>query len=461
MKPLLLGSLSVPLVLGAVPAHAQEATEPAPTTAAANDAAAVAWPQFRGRNACGIADGFTVPIEWHVETGENLAWKTKIPGLSHSSPVIWGDRIFVTTAVRDGKAELKVGLYGSIESVEDDSNHEFQLLCLDRTSGEIAWTRTCWKGVPAIKRHPKGSHAVSSPATDGERVLAFFGTEGLYCYGMDGELKWKKDLGRLDAGFFRDVTAQWGFGSSPVIHDGRVIVQCDVQKGSFLAMLDLATGDFVWRSERTEVPTWGTPTVAITDERSQIVVNGWKHMGGYDLATGKELWKLAGGGDIPVPTPIAAHGLIYLTSAHGRKSPVLAIAADANGELGLDATQHEDVVWSIQRGGNYMQTPICYGDYLYCCRDNGSLSCFDARSGERLYRERLGTGYTGYSASGVAADGKLYFPSELGEIYVIEAGPEFKQLAVNELGETCMASPAISRGVIYFRTRSHLIAVGN
>jgi outer membrane protein assembly factor BamB len=419
----------------------------------------LAWPSFHGRDARGVADGYTTPTKWNVESGENIKWKTKIPGMAHSSPILWGDRLYVTTAVRDGDAELKVGLYGSIGSVENEGPHKFQLLSIDRNSGEIIWTKTAWEGLPKIKRHPKGSHAASSPATDGTHVAAFFGTEGLYVYNTLGDLLWKRDFGVLDSGFFRVKTAQWGFASSPVIHDGRLYVQCDVQDNSFIAAFDVKTGDEIWRTKREDVCSWGTPTVDVSTERHQLVVNGFKHIGGYDIATGKELWKTKGGGDIPVPTPIVAHGLVFITSAHGRASPILAISTSASGEFPIEADKSEHMVWSQQRGGNYMQTPVVYGDEFYGCRDNGIVSCIDAKTGKRHYRKRLTSAGGGFSASGVAADGKLYFPSEEGEIYVVKAGKEFEILAINELGENCMASPAISAGTLYFRTRGHLIAI--
>ena len=197
----------------------------------------------------------------------------------------------------------------AIDSVDDDSVHRFKVYALDKRSGEILWERTAYEGVPKIKRHTKASHANSTPATDGKHVVAFFGSEGLYVYDIEGNLKWKRDLGVLDAGFFRVPEAQWEFGSSPIIHDGAVIVQCDVQEGSFLAALDLRDGSVMWKVDRRDVPTWSTPTVVETEGRKQVVVNGWKHIGSYDFRTGEELWRMAGLGDIPVPTPIFGHGV--------------------------------------------------------------------------------------------------------------------------------------------------------
>lgn len=433
--------------------------EPAATSA--KDPAASSWPSYHGRFGCGYADGFATPTEWDVETGKNIAWSTAIPGLSHSSVVVYGDRLFVNTAVRKGAgdAELKVGLYGDIGSVEDDAKHEFRLLCLNKSDGKVRWSKIVWQGVPAIKRHPKGSHAASTPATDGVHVAVFHGSEGLHLYTVDGDLLWKKDFGVLDSGFFRMPSAQWGWASSPVIHDGRVYVQADVQKGSFVAAFDVKTGEQVWRTDRDEVPTWSTPTVHITDNRRQLILNGWKHMGGYDLDSGKQLWNLESSGDIPVPTPVAAHGLVFLTSAHGGPARILAVSEDATGDLTTEP-DGKNLIWGNRRFGAYMQSPFVYGDELYVCRDNGVITCWDAKTGKQHYRDRLQAG-VGFTASGIAADGKLYYPSEEGDVHVVQAGKDYKLLATNSLGETCLSAPAASAGMLFFRTRSMLVAVAN
>ena len=436
------------------------------TTAAADEG--VHWPQFRGAHATGHADGFPTVSTWDVEAGENVLWRTPIPGLSHASPVIWGERLFVITAVGEGEALLaevgkgRTDQYGDVWPVQDEGEQEFRLLCLDKRSGEVLWSRTSWTGVPKFKRHPKSSFAASTPAVDAERVVAFYGTEGLYCYDHAGELQWKKDLGDLNGAFFMAPTAEWGFGSSPVIFEGQVFVQCDVIGDSFLACLDLETGDEVWRTERDEVPTWGTPTIHVGLDVTQVIANGYKHIGGYDVETGEELWKLVGGGDIPTPTPIVGNDLIYITNAHGKLAPVYAIHVDAEGPVSPDPDGEgaENMAWSNPRRGNYMQTPILYGDELYLCSDSGVLTCFASLSGEEHYRERLSSGRTGYSASPIAADGKLYFTSEDGEVQIVKPGPEFEILEINDLGEVTLATPAVSEGVIYWRTRGHVIAIG-
>lgn len=431
-----------------------------PTRAA--DADDKHWPSFRGPRASGVARGAAAPVRWSVAEGRNVRWKLPIPGLGHSSPVVWENRVYITTSVRkEGEARLKVGLYGDIAPVNDDTEHSWRLYCVDKENGKILWERTAHRGVPKVKRHPKSTHANSTPATDGKHVLAFFGSEGLYCYDADGKLLWKKDLGLLDSAFFRAPAAQWAFGSSPVIHENTVIVQCDVLRECFLAAFDVKDGREIWRTPREDVPTWSTPTIHTEGGRSQVIVNGHKHIGGYDTATGKELWKLRGGGDIPVPTPVAGHGLIFITNAHGGKSPIYAVRTSATGDLTLDdgSPRKDDVPWSTSRRGNYMPTPLVYGNHLYCSNDGGILTCYVAKTGEMLYRNRLGAGRSGFTASPVAADGKIYVTSEEGDVHVVESGPEFKLVATNAMNEVCMATPAISGGMLLFRTRGHLIAI--
>ncbi len=420
------------------------------------------WPSFRGPGARGYDDSHPLPDTFNVETGTNIRWTTPIEGLAHSSPVIVGDHLYLTTAVKEGEDTLKVGLYGEIGSVQDDSKYQFKVLCVNRKTGDILWTKTAWQGVPVIKRHPKGSHAASTPAADASHVVAFFGTEGLYCYNPQGELLWSKNFGTLDSGYYMVPDAQWGFASSPVIYKDKVLVQCDVQGDSFLAALNIDTGDELWRTPRDEVPTWSTPTVAVGKDRTQVICNGYKQIAGYDLNTGEQLWSLVGGGDIPVPTPVVANGLIYITNAHGRMAPIYAIRTSAKGELEMppDGLANQHMAWAYARRGAYMQSPLAYRDLLYLCTDAGIVSCFDAVSGEMLFRERVGDGRSGFTASAVAGDGKIYYTSEQGSIQIVKAGREWEKLATCDLGETCMATPAISDGVIYFRARSHLFAIG-
>jgi outer membrane protein assembly factor BamB len=420
------------------------------------------WPQFRGVNAQGVDEGKALPTTWNVETGENVRWQTPIPGLAHASPIVWGDRVYVATAVKPGKADLKVGLYGDIEPVEENEPHQWRLLALEKTTGKVVWNVLGYEGVPRIKRHPKSTHCNSTPATDGKHIVALFGSEGLYCFDMDGKPAWKKDLGPMESGFFMVPSAQWGFASSPIIHDGKVIVLCDVLTNSFLAAFDIATGVEIWRTPRTDAPTWGTPVIVEGGRRKQVVVNGWHVSGGYDFATGENVWKLDGGGDIPVPTPVFSHGLIYLTSGHGRFRPMRAVLPSAKGDITpSDPGQtNASIAWAYARQGNYMQTPIAVGDRLFGCADTGVLSCFDARTGEVQYSERLSKAGQGFTSSPVSDGRHLYLASEPGVIFVVPVTGDFSVVATNVMHETCMATPAISDGALFYRTRGKVVAVG-
>ena len=422
------------------------------------------WPSFRGPGALGVADGTPLPTTWNGETGEGISWKTPIPGLGHSSPVVWGDKIYVTTAIAADEAagsSLKVGLYGDIAAAEDMGLQSWRLFCLDKKTGEVLWQKTLHEGTPAIKRHTKATHANSTPATDGQRFAVFLGSQGLHVLDMEGKPLWKKDFGKLKSSFFMVPAAEWGFAASPILHEDKLIVQVDVLGDSFVAAFNADNGEEIWRTKRDDYPTWSTPAVAPHGDGLQVVVNGYKHRGGYDYATGAELWKMSGGGDIPVPTPFVAHDLIFFSSAHGAEAPVIAIKPGATGDLTPDeeGKTGDGVAWLAERSASYMPTPIVYGDLLYVGRDAGILVVFDAKSGEEVYKERLAKG-PGFTASPVAGDGKLYFPDENGVVYVVQAGKTFEKLAQNPLGETVLASPAISDGKLYFRARSHLFAVG-
>ena len=274
------------------------------------------WPQFRGPHARGVSDD-TIPLQWNVDTGENIRWQAPIPGLAHASPIIWNDRIYLATAVKPGgKADLKVGLYGDGDSYKEKEPHQWRLLCLDKATGKVLWDKLELESVPRVERHTKATHCNSTPATDGKRIVAMFGSEGIFCFDMDGKELWRKDLGKLHAGPYNMPKLEWGFASSPVLHENKVIVQCDTLTEKFLAVLDASDGRELWRVARTDEASWATPLVFTTAGRRQIVVSGWKHSGGYDFATGRELWRLKEGGDIPIASPVQAGGLVILTSGH-------------------------------------------------------------------------------------------------------------------------------------------------
>ena len=422
------------------------------------------WPQFRGIAATGIAEGFSLPTTWNTAKGTNVAWTTPVPGLGLSSPVVWGNDVFISTSISGRKdAGLKVGLYGNVEPVQDDTEHEWRVYAFDKATGKEKWKVSVLKAVPKIKRHTKATHANSTLATDGERLVAFFGSEGLYAFDLKGRQLWKKDLGVLDAGWYVAPENQWETGSSPVIHDGVVIIQADVQKNSFLAAFDAKTGKELWRTPRTDVPTWGTPTIHTVNGQTQILVNGYRHAGAYDFKTGKEIWKLSRNGDIPVPTPVVTGGLIYITNAHGRIAPVYAIRDTATGDItpAENATSNEHVAWSVTRGGGYMCTPLVYRGLTYIVSYQGILTVFDATTGEQKYRQRLlEDTASAFTSSPVANDGRVYIASEDGQMIVFKAGPVFERIAANDMGASVLATPAISEGRLLVRTQNALVAIG-
>ena len=392
------------------------------------------WPGFHGPRGCGYIEGAVTPSSWNIDSSINIKWKTAIPGLAHSCPVIWNDYLIVTSAVNLKTEEsLKIGLYGDIDEADDLQEHEFRVYCLDKNTGRIIWKRVAQKGVPKSKRHTKSSQANCTPATDGHYIVVLFGSEGLYCYDFQGNLVWKKDLGILNPGPYTETGVEWGYASSPVIFNGNIIVQCDIPAGPFIAAIDLASGNEKWRATRgDEVSTWCTPAVFTHNGKTFVIANGYRHICGYDFETGKEIWTMSGGGDAPAPTPVIAGEYIYLNSAHGKYSPVFVVSPDATGDITIapDSTRSKYILWSVKRGGAYMQTPLVYRGYLYNLQTNGLLTCFDALTGEIKYKESL---KEAFSASGIAADGKLYFSSEEGNIYVIKAGPEFRLLAKNAM----------------------------
>lgn len=419
------------------------------------------WPMYRGYFASGIFDDANLPDFWDVENSVNIKWTADLPGLGLSSPVIWGDKLFITTAIsKNDSTGLKPGIYGSIAPVNDTSEHQWKIYCYDKNNGKLLWARTSYTGIPKIKRHPKSTHANCTVATNGEQVVAFFGSEGLYAYDMNGELLWQKDFGILKSVFFRAESAEWEYSSSPIIHKGVVIIQNDVLENSFVAAFDALTGKELWKKDRDEYPGWCTPNIYYNGEQAIIALNGYKHRGGYDFESGEEIWRMSGGGDIQIPTPIIGEDLIYFNSAHGKSSPILAIDKNAKGDITLSEGEstNEYVKWSIPKGGSYMQSLILYEGLLYNCKWNGNVFCYDAITGEEIYKEKLGK-VKSFSASPVIADGKLYIPDEEGMVYVVQTGRAFKLLGSYPLDDICMTSPAITENIIYFRTQKKLIAV--
>jgi len=434
---------------------APSASVPAPSTVRT---AAKPWPAFRGDNAAGNGDGQGAITEWNVEDGKNVRWKTPIPGFTTASPIVWGSKVFAVTAISSkGDKTFRTGLYGDVAPVEDLSEHTWKIFCLDKANGKILWENVAHVGIPKVKRHTKSTQANSTPVTDGTRVVALFGSTGmLAAWDMNGKPLWKTDVGVLDSGWFFDPTYQWGHSSSPIIHNGKVIVQADVHKNSFIAAYDVKTGKQLWKTDREEISSWGTPTVF---DGKQIVTNG-PTVRAYDPETGKLLWKLGPNSEVTVATPVVGDGLIYITGGYPPVRPIYAVRSAASGDISLpkDKTSSDVVAWS-NTSGTYIPTPIYYRGILYTCGNDGVLSAYDANTGERIFRARVGSGGS-FSASPIAADGKLYFSNEDGDVFVVRAGRQYEQLAKNSMKEVIMSTPAISDGLIIVRTLGHVYGIG-
>jgi outer membrane protein assembly factor BamB len=421
------------------------------------------WPSFRGALASGVADGAQLPDQWDLSAGTHIKWRTPLPGLAHSSPIVWGDVVFVTTAVSsDPKATFRKGLYGAGDASPDRSEHQWQVIALDRGTGRIRWTQTAYRGEPREKRHIKSTYANQTPATDGETVVAFFGSQGLYAYDMKGALRWKQDVGVLNAGAYDLPEYEWGNASSPIIDDGRVIVQCDVHGGSFEQAFDLKTGRSLWTTARAELPSWATPTVVAGPRGKELVTNAPNFIRGYDPATGQQLWQLGGSSKINAPTPILARDLVIVASGRAPERPIFAIRPGSRGDLTLPSgqTMSEAIAWSRTQRGPYMPTPLAYGDHLYTLANQGLFDAYAIAGGTEVYRQRLPHAGSGFSASPVASDGRIFLSSEDGDVFVVKAGPSFELLATNAMNEPIMATPAIAGSLLIVRTEKQLVAIG-
>jgi outer membrane protein assembly factor BamB len=412
------------------------------------------WPRFRGPEGAGVAENQNLPDDWDVESGRNVLWRRAIDGLAHSSPIVWGNRVYVTTAVADsGDVPFGTGDSGVVGSgtTEDLGHHRWELLAIDKHTGDVAWRRTVHEGVPRVQRHVKASHASATPVTDGEHLVALLGSEGLFCFELDGELSWRADVGVLDVGYWGAPEIQWGPASSPIIYDDLVIVQNDRQEDSFVAAYALATGEEVWRAARNEKPSWSTPAVYRSERGDEMVTNGGNWIRANDPRTGEELWRVSHEDlEVITPSPIVAGEVVIVSG--GNPTGARAIFALRPGET------EERLRWKAERGSPYTPTPLAYEGILYVIVDNGILSAYELATGERIYRARVDVG-AGFSASPVAADGKIYLASEDGDVFVIRAGREYQQLARIDMGEALMATPAISDGMLILRGRSTLFAV--
>ena len=425
--------------------------------------AAQNWPQFRGVNASGVATGAPkqMPASWNAAKPDNIAWKTAIPGLSHASPIVWGNRVFVITAESsDAGAAFKAKDRG-IGLARDDVKHTWRIYSLDKRTGKINWERTAYEGVPRARRHVKATQANSTPATDGKTVVALMGSEGLYAYDFAGKLLWKQDLGILNPGLAGDPTSEWGHSSSPIIYRDLVIVQCDKHKGSFIAAYSLKDGKQAWRTTRDELPSWSPPAIYEgKGRRTELITNASNFIRGYDPQTGKELWRFSNNAtQVQTPTPVIAGDMIILTGGYPGNRPVVAIRPGASGDISLKEGEESSpaLAYRLSRGSSYTGTPLVYNDLMYISGDNGVLRVFEAKTGKQLYEQRL-TGT--FSASPVAADGKVYLASEDGDVFVLRAGAAYELLATNPMGEPLMATPAISDGMLIIRSQGHVYAIG-
>jgi outer membrane protein assembly factor BamB len=421
------------------------------------------WPSFRGPHASGVADGQDLPDHWNGKTGENIRWRTPIPGLAHSSPVVWGDRIFVTSAISSRPdATFKPGLYGDGDSSEDRSPHKWVLYAIDKRTGKVEWERVAFEGVPRERRHIKSTYASASPATDGRIVVAWFGSQGVHAYDVAGRSLWSVDLGRVDMGAYDIPSYEWGPASSPIIWNDLVLLQCDTQTDAFVLALNARTGETVWKTAREELPSWATPTVVTAASGPELVTNGSKFIRGYDVRTGAELWRLGGSSKITAPTPVVGGGVIIVTSGRRPEKPLYAVRPGARGDitLGNGNASSAAIAWSRAGRGTYMPTPLIYDGLVYALNNDGVFDAYDVQTGQEIYRHRLKHLGSGFSASPVAADGHIYLSNEDGEIIVIAAGREFREIATNSMGELLMATPALSDGVMYVRSPAALSAIG-
>jgi outer membrane protein assembly factor BamB len=413
------------------------------------------WPQWRGPSGMGVSDEKNLPTQWGI--GKNIKWKTPIAGRGHSSPIVWGNRIFLTTAI---EGELVPGakapkhMNGDKEFVHPDSvganrQHTFKLICVDRETGKILWEQIAFQGTPYDDRHRKSSYAASTPTTDGKLVYAFFGSEGLYAYDMKGKLAWKADLGKLG-------TVGMGTGTSPILCENLVLVQCDEENGagSFIAALDKKTGKQVWKTPRQVQVSWSTPLLVRTAKRAEVIASGTEAIIAYDPATGKELWRHKGVDSNAIPSPVANSEMVFVAAGFPAKI-AMAINLGGAGDLA------EAVAWKYSKGTAYVPSPILYGEYLYLTTDRGILTCLDAKTGTVKYEGgRIPIPAT-FTASPVAFDNKILLTSEDGDTFIIKAGPTHEILGTNSIGEPVYASPAIADGRIFIRGEKNLYAIGN
>jgi outer membrane protein assembly factor BamB len=414
------------------------------------------WPQFRGSHS-GTADGTGLPTSW--STTKNVVWKTEIPGLGWSSPVVWGDRVFVTAAVSEHKAAAPPKGYGGNFEVSAGGIHRWNVYCLDWKTGRILWQKTAFKGKPPSTKHLKNTYASETPVTDGKRVYAYFGNVGLFCYDMSGQLLWSRSWGA------HKTRVGWGTGASPVLYKGRIYIVNDNEEKSFLTAVDAEKGTVVWEVPRDEKSNWSSPIIWESNGRAEIVTNGSGKVRSYSL-DGKVLWELAGMSSLTIPTPSSQNGLLYVSSGFTfdfAKRPIFAIRPGASGDITpkKDQAPSKFIAWNQPYAAPYHPSPLIYGDSVYVLHDRGKMDCYDAKTGKMVYkRQEVAPSGPIFTASPVGGDGKVFCLNEDGTTFVVEAGPKLKVLAKNRLDEMCMATPALVGNNLLIRTETKLYRIG-
>jgi outer membrane protein assembly factor BamB len=419
------------------------------------------WPQFRGAEARGVAEGDALPVEWSAT--KNVEWKADIPGRGWSSPVVWGDRVFFTSVVNLGESEdPKKGLYfGGDRPDAPESVHQRIAYCLDLESGDVLWQHQVHEGAPKTGIHIKNSFASETPVTDGERVYFYFGNIGVFCFDFDGQLLWSKALKAHETRY------GWGTAASPVLHGDRLYIVNDNEEDSYLLALDKGTGNEVWRVARDEGSNWSTPYIWDNGQRTEIITPGTGKVRSYDLG-GNLLWSLAGMSSITIATPYAAGGLLYISSGYvGDRDarPIYAIRPGAQGDISLvdGETSNKWIAWCQPMAAPYNPTTLVYGDRLYVLMDRGGVVCFNSATGETVYEdERLPRG-SGFTSSPWAYGGNIYCLSEDGATYVLKAGDAFDLLRTNSLADDDMgmATPAIAGDRLLIRTAARIYCIRN
>jgi len=465
------------------------------------------WPQFRGPDGTGLSPEEKLPAEWAKD--KNVLWKAKVPGYAWSSPVVWGDKVFVTTAVSDKQTKPRAGFggggFGRPEDMPEnpkgerpkdrpkdrpggfppggrggarkppDAVYKWEVYCLDRGTGKVLWHQVAAEKKPTILIQSSNTYASETPVTDGERVYAYFGMTGVWCFDFTGKLVWSKDLGSYS------MMMGFGTGSSPALDGERLFIQCDNEEKSFLVALDKKTGKELWRANREERSSWSTPFVWRNKQRTEVVCCG-QRVRSYDPATGKVLWELGGmggkegraagpggpggpggrGGNRADATPVASDEMIYFgCSGSFSSGPLFAVKAGASGDITLKegSTSNEGVAWSRGDAGPSMASPLLYDGNLYVLEQRRMLSCFDARTGKDAYRKERLPGAKSFTSSPWAYDGKIFCLDEDGQTFVVQAGPAFKLLGKNKLDEMFWSSPAISSGALFLRGTDHLYCI--